>query len=100
MKKIEKKTVDGITTSFDNSDVYYKYKIKDKLIRKSVIVGRGKKKKTLYTFEEVGMNECNWLASVDWKSNLERLEKIPRMMNSSSNQFDVNVRLSLVLNFD
>lgn len=49
MKKIEKKTVDGITTSFDNSDVYYKYKIKDKLIRKSVIVGRGKKKKkTIY----------------------------------------------------
>lgn len=47
MKKIEKKTVDGITTSFDNSDVYYK--IKDKLIRKSVIVGRGKKKKkTIY----------------------------------------------------
>lgn len=37
---------------------------------------------------------------MDWKSNLERLEKIPRKMNSSSNQFDVNVRLSLVLNFD
>lgn len=57
-------------------------------------------RKKRYTFEEVERNECNWLASVDWKSNLERLEKIPRKMNSSSNQFDVNVRLSLVLNFD
>lgn len=62
MKKIEKKTVDGITTSFDNSDVYYKYKIKDKLIRKSVIVDRGKKKKK----NDIPLRKLGRMSVTDW----------------------------------